>query len=536
MKRISLILMVFTLLLAGCKSTVRDKRETESPVPSATPRVTEETKDVSAEDTPSTEIPTADSGRADTVVVLVPRAVEALDPFLMRTVNPEDSIAAHLWDTLIWLDDDLNLQPRLAESWRLVNDTTWEIKLRSDVVFHNDEPFNAAAAKYSIERTAQLEGGLETFAADVGLQQIEVIDDYTIRLITAESDASVPYQLASVEMLPPGYYGFGGTASTSSPVGSGPYRFSRRDGDGSIILEANPDYWQGTPTIYTLIFRPIPDPATRVKQLLDGKAHLISGLSPDQVANLETDNTRVELIESTRRLFIGIRVDTAGPLADRQVRQALNYAIDVNALVDNFSEGYGQRYGSWVNPPHNANALSPWPYDPSKARALLARAGYADGFQITLDTPIGRYHEDQAVAYAVAEQLAQVGIQVQVQSYEWPSYVYNRLIPKETSSLFLLSLASWGNGLEDVANLSTNFPFNPTLWHNAEFERLVAEARASFNDTRRQALLNQAQTIAYEEAPWIWLWRPYDFYGVAAWLDWQPRADGLLYLYRTETP
>ena len=85
--------------------------------------------------------------------------------------------------------------------------------------------------------------------------------------------------------------------------------------------------------------------------------------------------------------------------------------------------------------------------------------------------------------------------------------------------------------LEDTANLAVDLPFNPTLWHDVEFESLVAEARSTFNDKQRQSLLNQAQAIAYEEAPWIWLWRPYDFHGVASWLDWAPRADGLLYLY-----
>lgn len=527
MKRALAICLIMVLLVAGCKSVTEGKGKEETPLPPVTPQVTEEAQESPTAVMPLAEEPTA----ADTVVILVPRTIETLDPYFMKTVNPEDSVAAHIWDTLVWINDDLSLEPRLAEFWRLVNDTTWEFKLRSDVTFHNGEPFDAAAAKFSIERAAQLEGGLETFAADVDLQRVEVVDDHTVRLVTAKPDASVPYQLASVEMLPPGHYGSGEEDPASSPVGSGPYRFLRQESDGSVILEANPDYWQGPPVLSTLIFRPVADPAARVMHLLNGEAHLISDLSPDQIATLETESTRVEAIESTRRLFIGIRADADSPLADKRVRQALNYAIDVDAIVNNLAGGYGQRYGSWVNPPHNQDTLTPWPYDPDKARELLAEAGYPDGFQTALDTPIGRYYQDKAIAYAIAEQLAEVGIQVQVQPYEWSSYVRDRLIPKETSPLFLLGIASRGNGLEDTANLTVDFPFNPTLWHNAEFERLVAEARSTFNDTQRQALLNQAQAIAYEEAPWIWLWRPYDLYGVASWLDWKPRADGLICLY-----
>jgi peptide/nickel transport system substrate-binding protein len=163
---------------------------------------------------------------------------------------------------------------------------------------------------------------------------------------------------------------------------------------------------------------------------------------------------------------------------------------------------------------------------------LLAAAGYSDGFQIVLDTPVDRYYQDQAISEAIAAQLAEVGIQVQIQTHPWSTYVSERLIPKETSSLFLLGIASRGNGLEDTANLAADFSFNPTLWRNVEFERLVAEARSTFNNEQRQALLDQAQIIAYEEAPWIWLWRPYDFYGVVSWLEWHPRADGLIYLYK----
>jgi len=530
MKYTIVICVVTSLLIAGCG---KSKSQKESPAPPTVSEVTAESPKPSPEPTPLAETPTQVTGKSvtpDTIVILVSQAVESLDPYLMTTRNPEGSVAAHIWDTLVWINDDLALEPHLAESWRLVNDTIWEFKLRSDVAFQNGEAFNAAAVKFSIERAAQLEGGMETFAADIGLQKVEVIDDDTVRLITGQADVSVPYRLASVEILPPAHYGSG--AKDLAPIGSGPYRFLRQENDGSVILKANPDYWQGPPLLPELVFRPVVDPVARSMRLLDGEAQLISGLSPDQIEALETDDTRVEIIESTRRLFIGIRADANSPLGDKRVRQALNYAVDVKALVTDLVGGYGQRYGSWVNPPHNLDTLAPWPYAPDTAQDMLAEAGYPDGFQTMLDTPIDRYYQDQAIAHAIAEQLAQVGIQIQIQPYEWSDYVRNRLIPKETAPLFLLGLASRGNGWDDTANLAVNFPFNPTLWYDDEFERLVAQARATFSDTQRQELLNQAQAIAYEQAPWIWLWRPYDFYGVALWLDWKPRADGLVYLYQ----
>lgn len=203
MKRAIMLCLVAGLLIAGCRSVARNESGKEPPASPVTPKATEEPQESPTGATPLVEEPTqpttattVESSVTNTVVILMPRTVETLDPYLMTTVNPEDSVAVHLWDTLVWISDGLALEPRLAESWRLVNDTTWEFKLRPDVTFHNGEPFNAAAVKFSIERVAQLEGGLETFVADVDLRQVEIVDDCTVRLITAKPDVSVPYQLA----------------------------------------------------------------------------------------------------------------------------------------------------------------------------------------------------------------------------------------------------------------------------------------------------------------------------------------------------
>ncbi|MCB0179978.1 MAG: hypothetical protein KDI62_17225 [Anaerolineae bacterium] len=489
---------------------------------------TSETASASAEEEvdPSSESESA-------VVVLTATSVDTLDPYLMSTVHPEGSVAAHIWDTLIWINDDLELEPRLAESWRLINNLTWEIKLRPDVTFDNGEPFDSEAVRFSVERAQSLAGSLETFATDVNLDQVEVIDDYTVRFHTREPSVNFPYYLASLEMLPPGYYGdensTGGAVET--PVGSGPYQFVERSPEGRITLKARANYWAGPPTIETLIFQSESDEAQRIADLAEGRADIITDLTPTQAAAWDPTVGELQAVESTRRIFIGLRIENGTPLADKQVRQALNYAIDVQAIVDELLGGYGQRYGSWVNPPQANIDLTPWPYDPDKARELLAEAGYEDGFDIVLDTPIEHYHQDLAVAETVAEQLKNIGVNVQIQSYDWDTYVDNYLLPQQTDPLFLLGLNSRGNGLEDANNLSVRFPFNLTRWQNPEFEQLLQEASTTFNDDQRQTLLNQAQDIAYEEAPWIWLWRQYDFYGTNSQLDWQPRPDGLIYLY-----
>jgi peptide/nickel transport system substrate-binding protein len=248
----------------------------------------------------------------------------------------------------------------------------------------------------------------------------------------------------------------------------------------------------------------VTDAAERVAQLTAGQADLITDLTLEQATTWDSAGGRLEAIESTRRIFIGLRVEEGTPLADKRVRQALNYAVDVQAIVNSLLGGYGQR-----------------------------EAGYAQGFDLVLDTPTGHYHQDQAVAQAIAEQLGQVGINVEVRAHDWSSYVENYLLPRQMGPLFLLGLNSRGNEWEDTNNLSFAFPFNLSSWQNAEFERLLKEARTTFNERQRQTLLSQAQAIAYEEVPWIWLWREYNFYGVKSDLNWQPRADGLVYLYQS---
>jgi peptide/nickel transport system substrate-binding protein len=349
---------------------------------------------------------------------------------------------------------------------------------------------------------------------------------------------SMIYEISTVEMLPPIYYTETALEDlTRNPVGSGPYRLDSWDLGGRVVLEANADYWQGTPTIRTLIFQAEPDVDKRLTRLADGDADLITDLPPSEAKAANTRYTQLAAIESTRRLFVGLRSQEGTPMANKRVRQALNYAVDVQALITEFHAGYGQRYGSWVNPPNADPNLAPWPYDPDKAQDLLAQAGYADGFEIAMDTPAGRYYQDQEIAEAIAAQLEKIDVKVTVNPQEWSTYTRKQLIPKETAPMFLLGLMSRGNGLEDTRNLAYSFPFNPTLWYNEEFENLVGEAEETFNQTLRLNLLRRAQAVAYEEAPWIWLWRPYLFYGVGEDLEWwHPRADGLIYLYTPATP
>jgi peptide/nickel transport system substrate-binding protein len=470
---------------------------------------------------------------AGATLVLVADEITTLEPYRVVGTHPDGSVASHLWDTLTRLSDDLQVEAHLAESWRLINNFTWEFKLRQGITFHNGEPLDAEAVRFSIERAGSMSGSLETFAQDVDLEGVEVVDSHTLRLTTRQPVANLPFHLTALEILPPVYYSETPADQLAvAPVGSGPYRLERWTPDEGLILEAVTTYWQGTPVLSRLVFQTVPSAEERLALLSDGTADLVTDLPPMPITQWDSPTSRLQAIESTQRMFIGMRIRGASPLTDKRVRQALNYGVNVDQIVDDWLEGYGERYGSWVNPPANNLDLAPWPYDPDQARELLAEAGYQEGFTSTLRIPAGVYYRDSAIAAAIAQQLEEIGIIVTVEMVDWTTYA-PALLSGDVPPLFLLGLNSRGDGLEDLKNLSANFAFNPTGWRNGAFEDTLKRAVNSLNENTQTRLMNEAQAIAYDEAPWIWLWRPYDFYGISQSLDWTPRRDGLVYLYVT---
>lgn len=473
----------------------------------------------------------AESKDGSTTLILIEDEITTLEPYRMARIHPDGSVASHLWDTLTWLDDDLRVEPRLAESWTLVNDLTWEFALRQGIIFHNGEPLNAEAVRFSIERAQSLAGSVETFAEDIGLERVEVVDDYTLRLVTSQPVANLPFHLAFLEILPPVYYSETPLDQLAvAPVGSGPYRLDQWIPGQGVVLEAISTYWGGTPTLPRLVFQTVPRVEERLATLRDGKAALVTDLSPTVADGWDSQTGRLQGIESTKRIFIGMRVEAGSPLEDKRVRQALNYGVNVEQVVDNWLGGYGEPYGSWVNPPADNVELSPWPYDPDRARDLLAEAGYPEGFTTTLRTPAGVYCRDVEIAKDIAQQLGAIGVDVEVETVDWTNFVY-QMLSGDVPPLFLLGLNSRGDGLEDLKNVSATFAFCPTGWRSEPFEDTLKQALGTFNESARLKLMLDAQVIAYEEAPWIWLWREYDFYGIDQGLDWTPRRDGLVYLY-----
>lgn len=346
--------------------------------------------------------------------------VQSLDPTMQRD-GPSFIVTDHIYDTLVYRDRNFSIQPRLAESWTWVDDTTLEMKLREGVTFHNGEPFNAEAVAFSMERNLDPNLTFPPHPTMVPIEGVDVVDEHTIQIVTSEPYPGLLAALVLRPMiLPPQYIEENGWDHLhANPVGTGPYAFVEWVPDERVVLEANPDWFAGEPPIERLVFRPIPDQATRYNELLTGGVDLIRDLSPDLIESVEENpDLRVEATPDTRMMVLYFQ--DVEPLRDVRVRRAIGHAIDREALVRDVLRGIGEPARLFVSPlstPFDPD-LEGFTYDPDLARSLLEEAGYGNGLQFSVAYPTGAYLRVSQIAQVMAAQLAEVGVEMEIVATE----------------------------------------------------------------------------------------------------------------------
>jgi len=482
----------------------------------------------------------AQSGR-----VVVAQGVDAttMDPNDHRE-TPTGNVVTNMFDRLMERGRDGSLVPWLATSAEPVDALTWELTLREGVSFHNGEPFNAEVAKFNFDRLINRDAPLRTSDLWTSVERVEVIGEYTIHIHTTRPLATFLTQLTQIYMVPKQYIEANGAAHfASNPVGTGPYTFVRWIRDQEVVMNANADYWAGAPKIAELVFRPIPEASSRVAELITGGVDIITNLSPEAVPAVRNSGQAQALtVPSIRNIFIVLNVTGEGPLNDPRVREALNYAVDKDSIVRNILGGDGTPNGCPLNFymfGYVEELCAAFPYDPARARALLAEAGYPNGFTFTMGSPNGRYLNDRQVAEAVVGQLAQVGVTADLRVQEWTSYVgqvLERAIPTDAW------LIGWGNSQFDADNSIFSLLYGGTIeggaprsvftyMFNAEVDQMLATARATVDQDVRAQLYADSLSIIRGEAPWIFLYQQSDIYGVSSRVDWAPRPDELIWAF-----
>jgi peptide/nickel transport system substrate-binding protein len=471
---------------------------------------------------------------------------QGVDPSTLDIMHQQETPASvvgrHMFEGLVERDASLKIVPALAtELPKLIAPTTWEIKLRKGVKFHNGEEFNAESAKYSIERVKDPK--MRASSNYRPIDRVEIVDPYTIRVHTSKPWPVFVTMMATPQaaMYPPKAYAGKETADISrQPIGTGPYKFVRWAKDEEIVLEANTAYWRGAPSIKTVVFKPIPDDAVRVAALQNGEVDVAVNIPP-HLANPIANHPKLFLstapsIRTIQLMFQTHEFDAKthkatgpykGPTADKRVRQAIQYALDTDDIIKNVLDGKAVRMATMLTPMHFGfdPALKPIKQDVEKAKKLLADAGFANGLELTLNGPQGRYVRDKEVLEAAAGQLTKAGIRPTIKTYEFVNYLNNLTYQHKGGPVWLIG---WGTGTLDAETvygpLFTDGA-NLTTYKNADIDGLFAQAQTEMDEKKRRELYHRISKIWIEDAAAAPLYQQLDLYGANKRLNWKARSD-----------
>lgn len=465
------------------------------------------------------------------LVVALPADPAGLNP-LLQTGLVEASVHTNIFDALVFPDADGVPQPALAESWALLDDRTWEFRLRQGVSFHNGEPFDSAAVRFTVETMLDTASNSPIRAQLGAIERVETPDSLTARIVTRQPFAPLLAELTGLAMAPPRHTAAVGMAGLDAqPIGTGPFRFVERVRDQRLMLDANPDHWRGTPGIDRIELQPIPESFTRLAALRSGAADLATNVAADQIATLTGDGLRILDRPGVQTLYLRLHARRP-PLDDVRIRRALAYAVDVDTIVAKLYGGHARRVTAPFPPEvfgYDASA-SPVPYDPARARALLAEAGYESGLDVTLETPVGRYPGDEQLPPAIAGYFQAVGVRTTLHTLEWGTYL-QKVTAGQGESLFLLAGTNrtFDPHFTMARLYGTGSSFGRDYYGNPAIDPLVAEAAATLDRDRRATLYAQILEILRTDVPAIWLAQLDDLYAARPGLVWQPRADSLLW-------
>jgi peptide/nickel transport system substrate-binding protein len=475
---------------------------------------------------------------------------QGVDPTTLDTQNQQETpasvVASHLFDTLVERDQNLKVVPALAADLpKLVGPTTWEVKLRQGVKFHNGEEFNAESVKFSLER---VKTGLRASSNFRPIEKVDIVDPYTVRVQTSKPWPIFPTIMTSrqASMYPPkAYAGKDSAFISKNPIGTGPYKLVRWSKDEEIVLEANDQYWRGAPKIKTVVFRPIPDDAVRVAALQNGEVDVAVNIPP-HLATIIANHPKIFLstapsIRTLQLMFVTHEYDAQhklvgpykGVTADRRVRQAIAYALDVDEIIKGVLDGKAMRTATLLTPLHFGYdpAIKPIKQDLGKVKQLLTEAGFPGGMELTLNSPQGRYVRDKEVAEAVTGQLTKAGIKTQLKTYEFVNYLNTLVYVHKPGPVWLIG---WGTATVDAETVyGPLFRSGSNLgnYHNADFDGMVDQAQTQMDEKQRLATYHRINKLWIDDMPAVPLYQQVDLYGASKRLNWKARSDELIKAY-----
>jgi peptide/nickel transport system substrate-binding protein len=448
---------------------------------------------------------------------------KALDPAAVTAVN-DFRILMNVFDGLVrYKDGTLEVEPALATDWTISDDgTVYTFNLREGVTFHDGTPFNAEAVVFNFERMLNEDhpyhdtGPFPLAFFFSAVESVEALDDTTVQFTLNAPYAPFLSNLAYPTglIVSPASVEEHGEEVGRNPVGTGPFTFVEWRSNEAVVVEGNPDYWDGAPELEAVVFRPITDANTRTAEMLAGGIDLMVEVPPVALSEFEGDGFTVHEQAGPHVWFLILNAKE-GPFADKRVRQAANYAVNKEAIVNDVLEGTAE-VAAGPTPPafawaHNPD-LEPYPYNPDRARELLAEAGAEDAELTFYVTEGGSGMLDPvAMGTAIQADLEAVGFDVTIETYEWNTFL-GEVNPGLEGKADMAEMAWMTNDPDTLPFLtlrSEALPdqggFNSGYYSNPEVDELLEAARVETDQEERARLYREMQEIVQEDAPWVFV-------------------------------
>lgn len=423
------------------------------------------------------------------------------------------TVTNQIYETLIHRSADGSLEPRLATDWTMVGDTTYELSLREGVTFHDGTPFTAEAVKYSLERLLDPDTqAIGSFIITM-VESIEIVDDYTVRISTDAPFAPLPAHLSHpvTAIVSPEVPG---EDLAQNPVGTGPFAFDSWIAGNQVDLTANADYWGGVPTLDRVVFRVIPEVGTQVVELQAGTIDLISNVPPERFEQLDSNpDLQAERFLGWGSVYLGY--NTEHPLlANVEARRAIALALDRESMIETLREGMAESadtmlpdtvFGSQAD-------VEPVPYDPDRAREIVAESGVDTPVALTLNT--FETAETRQIATAIQAQLSDIGIDLEVEVTDFGAF------SRATSGTdHALWLTTWGTVTLDadytlyaLLHSSQHSGDNRSRYSNDQVDEWLEAARRTSDQARRRELYARVHRAVHEDLPYLTLYYPLSSY------------------------
>jgi peptide/nickel transport system substrate-binding protein len=498
----------------------------------------------------------AGAASAQTLTMGVRGGPESIDPHF-SALGSHAEAAKHIFDTLVWSGTDLQIEPGLATSWTPIDDDTWEFKLREGVKFHDGSDFDAEDVKFSIERIPVVTGPTTTAIYVRRVASVDIIDPYTVHINTDGQAATLPNDFirlfivssnAAADYSTP-ETAAGGFNSGAAAIGTGPYKYVSWEPNGDLVLDRFDDYWRGMGAWEQVIRKEIPNDSSRLAALKAGQVDVINYVSSVDYLALQRDADIDAVIGDSvyiMNLQLDQREDTPlvrandgsklaeNPFRDLKVRQAIDYAIDRETMVEIVLEGLGKPANQMMPVDFfGSNVDIPMPeYDPEKARKLLADAGYPNGFQVDLYCTSDRLPGDGAICQGLGQMLTQAGITTNVNAISKTVY-----FPAQARLEYSMFMNGWGT-LTGEASYTlgslahSNNPevklgaFNRIEYKNDSVDMLLQTGATMMDEAARRAAYEEAMAKVMADKAYIPLVQLQTVWGTKAGaLTLEPRFD-----------